>query len=317
MKSSTVARKEDGRISLVLVGQGTYTAHTILIPHQNLGIQHLIILQNIIHHLLIQMLRLHRKRHLNTPGLLRLEINIRRLPIQSNPDRLQFRLQQRPLLRPLRRIQNHHNQVTRLGRTNHLSPPPLALRSPLNNPRQIQNLNLRTTILKHARYRRQRRERIRRHFTFRFCDFRQKRRFANGWEADESDARVAGFADVEACAAAGGAGAGLEELGAVAGELAFEETEVVFGGFVFLGTGHFGFDLLDFVGYVDHAGGRVGGVEWEKCAIEERLFYGFTKELRVSSCDFFSSLRESAMWKKISRQVLRSKVNVNSFMIVC
>lgn len=76
--------------------------------------------------------------------------DLRRFTIQSNPHSLQLRLQKRTLLRSFRRIQHHKNEITRLRRRNNLSSSPLSLRSTLNNTRQIQNLNLGTTILQNT-----------------------------------------------------------------------------------------------------------------------------------------------------------------------
>ena len=102
-----------------------------------------------------------------------------------------------------------------------MSPPPLPLRRTLNNPRQIQHLDLRAPILEHAGDSRKRREGIRRNLALRLCHFREKCRFADAGEPDERDACVAALADVEAGTAAGaGAGRGLEELGAQTGEFA-------------------------------------------------------------------------------------------------
>ena len=79
------------------------------------------------------------------------ERSIRRFPVQPNPHSFQLRLQKRPLLRLLRSIQNHQDQIARLRGTNDLPPSPLPLRCPLNNTRQIQDLNLRTAILEYSR----------------------------------------------------------------------------------------------------------------------------------------------------------------------
>lgn len=177
------------------------------------------------------------KGNLHAAGLLRLQVYIaaaqtlaeshvpvasaqdaRRLPIQPNTNRLQLNLQQRPLLSPLRRIQNHKNQITRLRRTNNLSPAPLALGSTLNNTRQIKNLDLGAAILEHARDRCEGRKAVRSDFGAGLGDLGQEGRLTDRGEADEGDARVAGFADVEAGAAGAAGGGGLEELGTEAGE---------------------------------------------------------------------------------------------------
>jgi len=145
----------------------------------------------------------------------RVERYSRWLPIQSNPHSFQLGLQQPPLLRLLRRIQNHANHITRLRGRNDLPSSPLTLRSSLNNTRQIENLDLSPTILEHARNRRQSGERVRRDNRLRLGDFGEESGLSDRGEADERDAGVAALRDVEA--GAGGcacAWSRFEELGA-------------------------------------------------------------------------------------------------------
>ena len=53
--------------------------------------------------------------------LLLLDVYVGRLFVESNSDRLQFLLEQIPLLVTLARVQHHQNQVGRLGHSNHLT----------------------------------------------------------------------------------------------------------------------------------------------------------------------------------------------------
>jgi hypothetical protein len=62
------------------------------------------------------------------------------------------------------------------------------------------------------------------------CDLAQQRTLAHTRESDQCHSRIARFLDVEPHASRTGLGGGLEQLGSVAGELGFEEAEVVFGG---------------------------------------------------------------------------------------
>jgi hypothetical protein len=101
----------------------------------------------------------------------------RRLPIQSNTNGLQLCLQKRPLLRFLRGIQNHQNQITGLGRTNNLSASSLPFGCTLNNPRQIQDLDLGAPILQHPRNSGQSSEAVGCDFGFCLGYFREKRGF--------------------------------------------------------------------------------------------------------------------------------------------
>jgi hypothetical protein len=61
-------------------------------------------------------------------------------------------------------------------------------------------------------------------------DLAQQRTLAHTWESDQRHSRIASFLDVEPHAGRTGLGGGLEQLGAVAGKLGFEEAQVVFGG---------------------------------------------------------------------------------------
>ena len=147
-------------------------------------------------------------------------MSLRRFPIQPNPHSLQLRLQKRPLLRLLRSIQNHENQIARLRRTDNLPTSPLPLGSPLNNPWQIQDLDLSAAVLEDSRDSGQGREGVGCYFGLGLGDFGEEGRFSHRGEADQCDSRVPGFRDVEAGASpTTGARAGFEELGSVAGEL--------------------------------------------------------------------------------------------------
>jgi hypothetical protein len=61
-------------------------------------------------------------------------------------------------------------------------------------------------------------------------DLAQQRTLAHTRESNQRHSRIARFLNVEPDAGRTRFGGGLEQLGAVAGELGFEETEVVFGG---------------------------------------------------------------------------------------
>jgi hypothetical protein len=62
------------------------------------------------------------------------------------------------------------------------------------------------------------------------CDLAQQGTLAHTRESDQRHSRIAGFLNVEPDAGRTGLGGGLEQLGAVACELGFEEAQVVFGG---------------------------------------------------------------------------------------
>jgi hypothetical protein len=77
---------------------------------------------------------------------------------------------------------------------------------------------------------RQRRKLVRRRLALRMRDLAQQRALAHTRESDQRHSRIARFLDVEPHTGRTGLGGGLEQLGAVACELGFEEAQVVFGG---------------------------------------------------------------------------------------
>lgn len=156
----------------------------------------------------------------------------RRLLVQPDAYSIQFSLQQCSLLCTFRSIQHHQNEITRLtqisserntasrngGKTNlssrnDLSSTSLTLRRTLNDTRQIKNLNLRTSILKHTRNSSERSERIRGRLTLRLGDLAQEGRFTDGGETDESYTRITTLAHIETDTTTTGATCGLQELG--------------------------------------------------------------------------------------------------------
>ena len=142
------------------------------------------------------------------------------LPIQSNPHSLQLGLQQPPLLRLLRRIQDHQDQITRLGRRDDLSTSTLTLGSTLDDTRQIQDLNLRTSILQYTRDSGKSSEGVSGDFRFRLGDFGEEGRLSDRRKANQGNSCVAGFLDVKARATGATCSwARFEELSSVTGEL--------------------------------------------------------------------------------------------------
>lgn len=96
-----------------------------------------------------------KKRHVWVGG------NVRRTSVQSDTDRLEFRLEKRPLLGALGRVQHHEDEIARLGGRNDLATAALALGGALDDTRQIEQLNLGAAVLEHTGNGRQRREGVR------------------------------------------------------------------------------------------------------------------------------------------------------------
>jgi hypothetical protein len=68
--------------------------------------------------------------------------------------------------------------------------------------------------------------------TLRVCHCTQEGRFSDRWKADESDTRVSRFHDIEAFAFPA-AFARLQKLSSVLGQFGLQQTQMVFGGFLF------------------------------------------------------------------------------------
>lgn len=78
----------------------------------------------------------------------------------------------------------YHCGVAYLRCRDDLSTTALALRSALNDTRQIENLNFRTSILEHTRNGSERGERVGCNFGLGLGDLRKESRFTNRGEAD-------------------------------------------------------------------------------------------------------------------------------------
>lgn len=91
------------------------TTHTIFVADQNFTVQDTVIFQNVVKHLLIQILRGSLECDFHTSCSLRLEVDVWRVLVQSNAHGIQFSLEKCSLLSSLGRVENHHDHVTCLG----------------------------------------------------------------------------------------------------------------------------------------------------------------------------------------------------------
>lgn len=207
MNWSTVAVEFCTRLVVVVLGKGRNRkkktrklVRTILISNQYLCIQNAVIFEDIVQHLLIQILRLSLESDFDTPRCFRLQVDVRWVLIQSDPHRFEFRFQQCTLFFSLRRIQNHDNHITRFGSGDDLSTSALSLCSTLDDTGQIKDLNLGTAIFEHARNCGECSEGVCCNFGFGLCDLGQEGGLSDRREADQCYSSIAGLADIEACA---------------------------------------------------------------------------------------------------------------------
>mmetsp|Transcript_4798 Transcript_4798/g.7189 ORF Transcript_4798/g.7189 Transcript_4798/m.7189 type:complete len:284 (-) Transcript_4798:367-1218(-) len=96
--------------------------------------------------------------------------------VQPQPHSLQLPLEDGPVVVDplLGGVQHHEHQVGRLGHCNHLAPPPLAMGRPLDDPRQIQQLDPRVVVVHVARNTGECSELISCSFRFCVCEMAQQ-----------------------------------------------------------------------------------------------------------------------------------------------
>ena len=76
MKSSTVASIRELGARKIQGRQCFYKLHTVLVPYKDLTVQHLVVTEDVVQHLLIEILRRRLKRDLHTASLLLFQIDI-------------------------------------------------------------------------------------------------------------------------------------------------------------------------------------------------------------------------------------------------
>lgn len=126
MKSSTVASRA---LSATLFSRSVNVLLTVLVSDENLTIQHLVVFQNVVEHLLVQGFRRCLKGYLHSASFFLLQVNVpvifqypalvqpresdqRRFLVQPDANSVKFRFEQSSLFRPLRSIKDHENHVT-------------------------------------------------------------------------------------------------------------------------------------------------------------------------------------------------------------
>jgi hypothetical protein len=112
-----------------------------ILPDENIRIMDLVLLKNVLDHLLVNSCKLQGGRNLDTTVLSESHLNVRLLLIQPDAHFLQLNGEFPPLIFSLRSLKHHKHQITALCYCNDLPPTPSPLRSPLDNAREIKQLD--------------------------------------------------------------------------------------------------------------------------------------------------------------------------------
>ena len=219
----------------------------------HVGVVDLVLAQHGLDRVQVQLRVLRRARQRDAAALLLAEADGRRPLVEPDPEPLELVLDQALVRERLEAVEHDQDQVAGPRRRDDLPPAPLAVLGALDDPRQVQKLDLGAAVPDDARDARQRGELVGRDLREGSRELVEQRRLADGREADEPDAGVADLVDVEAVAPRGAAAAaaaarGVEELAAELGELGLEHAQVARGGLVLLGAGHLYFFLGGWAG---------------------------------------------------------------------
>eukprot|EP01139_Manchomonas_bermudensis_P010142 Amastigsp_a340011_380.p2 type:complete len:325 gc:universal Amastigsp_a340011_380:300-1274(+) len=187
----------------------------------------------------------HRRIELDASALLELDRDVRRRSVETDADRLELGLEKTPLSVAFGRVHHDQNEIRGPGHADDLAPTAFALRRALNDPGQIEELNLRPCVVNHAGDACQRRELVRGNLRLGGGHFREQSRLAHRGEADHRHARVPNTAHVKALALPCSRLGPFDELRAILGELGLESAEMPLGRFVFLCAGHLILNLFD------------------------------------------------------------------------
>eukprot|EP00968_Pinguiococcus_pyrenoidosus_P000367 scaffold24_cov245-Pinguiococcus_pyrenoidosus.AAC.19 len=210
--------------------------HRVVPSHEHVALD-AIFLQHLPGHVSIHALRLrHELGVAQAAAILELERDIRRRLVQPDAEAIQLMLDLELMTHGLGRVQHDEDEVARSRRADDLATSALAVSRALDDPRQVQDLDLRAAIVQGARDGRQRGELVSGRLGERAGEGRHERRLAHRGESHQSHARVAGLAHVEATASALRAAGplGLQQLSLELGQLGLDEAQVPRGGLVLL-----------------------------------------------------------------------------------
>ena len=87
---------------------------------KNVRIVYFVFLHDALHHFLVHVCQWHRAIEVNAPSFLFLEINLRRISVQADADRIQLSSQNLSMAVWLDCIQHHEQEVCALAHSNHL-----------------------------------------------------------------------------------------------------------------------------------------------------------------------------------------------------
>lgn len=179
--------------------------------------------------------------------ILALDDNVWRLLVEPQAKAFQLVLDLATVCQRLDDIKHDQNASARAGDTDDLSTATLAVLGPLNNSRQIEQLDVGALVVVDTRDASERCELVVSGFGVGAGELAEKSGLSDGREADEADTRITSCLDVETVLTATTLFGAFYEITLELGQLGSEQTQMTFGGFVFLRTRHFCLDVRNFL----------------------------------------------------------------------
>eukprot|EP00053_Salpingoeca_punica_P020781 m.212348 g.212348 ORF g.212348 m.212348 type:complete len:417 (+) comp20083_c0_seq1:2736-3986(+) len=175
--------------------------------------------------------------------LLFLQRDIGRLLVQPDAKAFQLILDDGFVPQRLQHVQHNEDEVASPRDCNDLATTTFAVLGTLNDTRQVEELDLGALVADDTRHRRQRGELVGSHLRVHTSKVGQQRRFADRWEPDKADTRVARLGHVETFFLVAAAALWRDELAAQLGKLGLEHAKVVARRLVLLRPRHLGLDV--------------------------------------------------------------------------
>ncbi|GIX66228.1 SET domain containing protein [Babesia caballi] len=263
-----VEHVEAGDVDAIPLDDVDDVVHGRVAADRERGVADAVLVADGLDDVLVHVIERHGVRHRDPALVLAGEGDVRRRLVESDPEALHLLFQQPLVVHRLGRVEHDQNEPAGPRDGNDLLTATLAVLRTLDNPRQVEQLDFRPLVLKHARHARQRGELVRRHLGVRAGQLVQQRGLAHRGEADQSDACVSGFRHVEPLPRSSTLTATpLNQLCAQLRQLRLQQPQVEVRGLVLLCPGHLGLDLRDLL-------------EHRHCGYF--LLYGLTK-LKIST----------------------------------
>mmetsp|Transcript_8795 Transcript_8795/g.21739 ORF Transcript_8795/g.21739 Transcript_8795/m.21739 type:complete len:274 (-) Transcript_8795:304-1125(-) len=146
---------------------------------KKLAVVNLVLVEDTVHHLLVHLGERDHEGDGDAAGLLELEVDVRGALVEADAARLELAREDVPVPVRLGRVQDHEEQVGALADGDDLPASPLALRRPLDDTRQVQQLDLRVVVVNHARDAGQGGELVRSRLRVRPRELREQRRLSH------------------------------------------------------------------------------------------------------------------------------------------